>query len=213
LKLTPHLIQPFVKKEEQVWVPGKFAADAAAASKALRDSDSHNGDSYSNRGLKQASTIGRMGSGQSNGYVGERSNVGPLGGMGMNGLQNNKTPIGIGRNDGGRNDSNGSMIHGSHSNGGSGSGSGDEMDMNNMDSTDYTSTSRFRANQIILAGHQQLLARQRQQIPNMPSTLPFGTRGVSGVASNRNSTPSISPPLNHLQVNKKNIDYDLLSLF
>jgi hypothetical protein len=222
-KIPAHAIQPFVKKEEQVWVPGKFATDSVPGmANSVRDLNNNssmmsNSLHKDNRGKLTSSNgiAGRLtpsgGSMTPVGY-GDRGRNSPTmnqGGMGQGmgsalgpGLLTGKTAIMHSRS---------CELLGTEGPGGNYPFmSGRSIDNSDVqfDAGDFNvSTDRHRANQQALAGRHQLLARQKNASSNsIYGRSPSEEQGYhSAVTSGQRSpvTPSMSqrltppPPQSH----------------
>lgn len=226
-KIPSHAIQPFVKKEEQVWVPGKFATDQASGmANSVRDLNTNsnmmsNSLHKDNRGKVTPSNgiAGRLtpsgGSMTPGGYGDrdrdrDRGRVSPTmnqGGMGQGmgsalgpGLLTGKTAIMHSRS---------CELLGTEGPG----GSYPFMSGRSIDNSDVQfevgdfnlNTDRHRANQQALAGRHQLLARQKNGSSNsIYGRSPSEDMGYhSAVTSGQRSpvTPNMShrltPPQSH----------------
>lgn len=227
-KIPPHAIQPFVKKEEQVWVPGKFSGEKFPSEKShspgltptlsSRESsfNCHLGSptsvsnnlskegsfnlSRDNSRFRMLSSGGLSSRGMSNsGLVpaavpiekGSNSPVPHSHGMGYGmgpslgpGLLTGKNAIMHSRSyDGCATDVSGSYPFASGRN-------ADSLD-SQLDSGEYTGTSdRQRANQLALAGRQQITRQKSQMAPQMHGSgtgVGLGLREDAPVPSNLNS--------------------------
>ena len=180
-KIPSHSIQPYQKKEEQLWVPGKFSGDSSHSpvvtlTPASREGSINSSSSASNvastfmsqntskeSSFSMSSRRGTIsGRGISNGslaadaYLDRNSPIPTIGAMSLGpGLLTGKTAIVHSRSlDGSASDASGSYSF----------LSGQSMDNidSQLDSGEYNSNSeRHRANQLLLAGRHQQIQRQK----------------------------------------------------
>ena len=225
-KIPSHAIQPFVKKEEQVWVPGKFATDQVAMAGAARDLNSNSsmmssGLHKDNRGKVTPSNgiAGRTTpSGRSITPVGggygdrDRGRISPTmnqGGMGQGPGQGMGSSLGPGLLTGKT-----AIMHSRSCEliGTEGPGgnypfmSGRSIDNSDVqfDTGDFNASSdRHRANQQALVGRHQLLARHKTASNNSMYGRSTDEQGYhSAVTSGQRSpvTPNMSLSLSQSQL-------------
>ena len=200
VKLPSHSIQPYLKKEEQLWVPGKFSSEsshspAVTLTAASREGSVNSSSSASNvassfisqntskessfsLSSRRGTIVGR---GSSNGslaadtYQDRSSPIPPMGAISLGpGLLTGKTAIVHSRSlDGSTSDCSGSYSF----------ASGHSMDNidSQLDSGEYNSNSeRHRANQLALAGRHQQIQRQKSATSQQPLYVGRMSSGGSG---------------------------------